>query len=166
MIAYLSWGIFSFISTNAVAYVILNEARQTLVFYVCNVWIIGVDFGDINPDTLFDDNKAFGLAVIFVFPSLAALLPAIIIGFIANFVLEEQFLLECAESITDETLCFENKYGCCEVISSHDIQNSYQFIGGLASNILFTWGIVRIVGYLMVNITPEAAIFAKRNNPL
>ena len=164
MISYLSWGIFSFLYSTIVALAIVMEVKLTLIMALM-FWIIGVDFGDIDPDN-FRANLTFALAVVFVYPALAALLPATIIGFIANYVLEEQFELQCSHDITDSELCFDDKYGCCEIISSHNIQDSYQFMGGLSSNILATWAIIRIIGYLMVNVTPEAAIFAKRNDPL
>ena len=95
---------------------------------------------------------------------MAALLTSSFIGFIENFILEEKFELKCSADIVNNELCFNDSgHGCCDVISSHDIRNTYTFIGGLASNILATWAVIRIVGYLIVNMAPEAAVFAKRN---
>ena len=168
MIAYISWGIISYLLSMIVLSTMVYETwkqmekMKTLMHIM--FFIIGVDFGDIDFQALYNSNMVFGFCVVGVFPSMVASLPSAIVGFIANFVLEEKFVLQCSDDIDDTDLCFNNSgHGCCQVISSHDLRNSYSFMGGLASNILATWAIIRILGYLIVNIAPEAAIFAKRN---
>ena len=164
MIAYISWGIISFIITISLTGMVLADRDEIKKFMEMIFFIIGVDFVDIDVKTLYYSDVKFAVCVVLVFPSLAALLPSAIVGFIANYVLEEKFELKCSDSIVNDELCFNNDgYGCCEIISSHDARNTYSFMGGLASNILATWAIIRIIGYLMVNISPEAALFAKRN---
>ncbi len=97
-----------------------------------------------------------------MFPSLASFVPAAIVGFIANYVLEEQFELKCSEEIENTAICFDDGHGCCEVISSHELVNSYEFIGGLASNIIATWAVIRIAGYFMINASPSLALYVHR----
>jgi len=163
MIAYIAWGVCSGIFMICVLIGAFAEMKQRTVMNKTMFWIIGVDFGDVDPMTIVKENDGyvFGLAYFILFPALAAVLPAAIIGFIANFVLEEKFELKCGEQVDDTTLCY-NDYGCCEVISSHDASSSYQFMGGLASNVLATWAVLRIIGYLVVNMIPESSMFAKR----
>jgi len=128
-------------------------------------WILGVDFGNVSAVTLMRKGQDyFGVGCILLFPSIASLLPSAIIGFIANFVLEEKFVLKCNEGFANEgtNLCSEDGSGCCQVISSHNVWNAQDFVGGLASNILATWAIIRICGYLLVNASSEASVWAKR----
>eukprot|EP01084_Bolivina_argentea_P288639 495455_1 len=169
MVVYIIFGIISFLITNA--YFILNyfqRYHETLSKVV--LLIIGVDFGDFDVFEVFDkpedDWKVSDFTVVggilFIFPALASLLPAIICGFIANFVWDEKFQLKCSGDIINDDLCFESQHGCCDVISSHDYQSSYVFIGGLASNILATWAIIRIVGYLLVNAFSVLSLHARR----
>eukprot|EP01084_Bolivina_argentea_P264537 448121_1 len=169
MIAYIAWGVFSYLFTVGVAIaralqVQLEDKIKVDGLLQIMFFIIGVDFAQIGLESLFI-NVIFGLVILFLFPSLAALLPSAVIGFIANFMLEEKFQLKCGDSIANDIdeLCFDTDYGCCEVISSHNIRNTYEFVGGLASNILATWAGIRIIGYLMVNITPDIAMFVRRN---
>eukprot|EP01083_Nonionella_stella_P137793 419262_1 len=166
MVAYLAWGMCAYLFTVGIVAggILSKEDVSPVVRAIANTmfWIIGVDFGDIDPLLLLGEYQTFSFAGVFLFPALASVLPAAIVGFIANFILETKFELKCGGSITSNVLCFDDGHGCCEVISSHDVSNSYVFIGGLASNVLATWAVVRIIGYLMVNLTPEAAMFAKK----
>merc|ERR1712228_870410 len=150
MISYIVWGIFSFFFP--VLFLLFTAENGGMANKVTEVvlMIIGIDFGGFNLLETFG-NKDFGaqevamlFAVLFIFPTLASLLPAAICGFIANFVLEEKFELKC------------------DIISSHELENSYAFIGGLASNIIATWAIIRIFGYLFVNAFPTFSLYAKR----
>eukprot|EP01084_Bolivina_argentea_P171469 297068_1 len=164
MVAYVTWGVCSYLFILMCTIAALDHMGSLAEAMIANVfWIIGVDFGQIDFETLFSHNDTFGFAMVLVYPALGAALPSAIVGFIANFVLEEKFELKCNDEIINDTLCFDEKFGCCEVISSHDVRNTYAFIGGLASNILATWAFIRIVGYLMVNINPEVSMLAKRN---
>eukprot|EP01083_Nonionella_stella_P303249 1049033_1 len=104
-----------------------------------------------------------GLGRYFVFPALASALPAIICGFIANFVWEEKFIIKCSDDTQNtHDLCFDDERGCCGVVSSHELQFMYAFIGSLSSNILATWAIIRILGYIIVNASPSLSMYIKR----
>lgn len=165
MIAYLVWGLCSCLFINGTVAGILFDKKSVLNhLYYYLFWILGVDFDfkDKSDIEKFLDDVSAEMCVGFVFPALAAVAPSAIIGFICNFAFEEKFELKCHSDIINDYLCFGN-YGCCDVISSHDIENTYSFIGELTSNILATWAVIRIVGYLMVNVSPEISMFAKRN---
>lgn len=72
--------------------------------------------------------------------------PALVGGFIANFIFEERHILECDKSYNVfSNICEENV--CCIVISSHD--NWINFITKLASSIIAGWGIVKSVGFFI-----------------
>merc|ERR1712228_518612 len=167
MISYIVWGIFSFFFP--VLFLLFTAKNGGMANKVTEVvlMIIGIDFGGFNLLETFG-NKDFGaqevamlFAVLFIFPTLASLLPAAICGFIANFVLEEKFELKC-DGIGEYDCVVETERGCCDIISSHELENSYAFIGGLASNIIATWAIIRIFGYLFVNAFPTFSLYAKR----
>eukprot|EP01084_Bolivina_argentea_P317146 549844_1 len=162
MISYITWGIMSF--TVSTAYLVASYYQKGYDWINSVILlIIGVDFGDFDVMKEVSQGSDLNLAlfgVLFVFPALASFLPAAIVGFIANFILEEKFELKCSADATNEYLCFEEKYGCCEIISSHDYHNSYEFIGGLASNILAIWAVIRIVGYLLVNGFKQLSLYA------
>merc|ERR1711933_139742 len=111
--------------------------------------IIGVDFGDVNID-LFGGDFIQVMSILFMMPSLASLLPAAVFGFIANFVLEEKFELKC-DGIGENDCAVQTEIGCCDIISSHELNNTYEFAGGLASNIIATWAVIRIFGYFFVH---------------
>merc|ERR1712129_676776 len=110
-------------------------------------FILGVDFGAVSFEQIMYDNneREINLLILYIFPAIAALFPSAIIGFIANFFLEEKFKLQCDDSLDaiGTNICSIDGSGCCEIVSSHDVWNSYTFIGGLASNILATWAIIR-----------------------
>eukprot|EP01084_Bolivina_argentea_P213667 362807_1 len=121
----------------------------------------------VMKDMLFKMDSFAGLGRFYVFPALASLLPSAVCGFIANFILEEKFELKCGEALSADMsdqydLCFDDERGCCNVISSHDIQFSYSFVGGLASNMLAVWAMIRFLGYLIVNASRSLSIHVKR----
>merc|ERR1712228_733035 len=173
MIGYIVWGICTFLLSFGILLsdkaamrilelnILLNMAKWVLT---AEFWILGVDFGDVSISELMEETGLLCLLVLFIFPPIAALLPSFIIGFIANFALEEKFELKCSDDFTNEgtNLCSADGTGCCQVISSHDISNTYTFVGGLASNILATWAVIRICGYLLVSASDTASVFAKR----
>eukprot|EP00483_Globobulimina_turgida_P002956 UN02961 len=164
MISYIIWGIVS-LMTSISHFVLIYFHKDIRILDNAILLIMGVDFGDFDVVRELEGNNFFEmLGIIFIFPALASLLPASVIGFIANYYLEEKFDLKCDEDIarTSQHLCLEEEYGCCEVISSHDIYNTWSFFGGLASNMLFTWAIIRIGGYLLVQGFPKLALFVKR----
>ena len=158
MIAYIAWGVCSYLAT------VIKIVFQQQWILTAELWILGLDLGTISPRKIRGTNSTIGIFMLLLLPSIAALLPSAIIGFIANFVLEEKFELKCNDSITGAgtNLCSLDGSGCCEVVSSHELSNSYTFIGGLASNILATWAVIRVCAYLLVKAWPEASVFAKR----
>ena len=110
--------------------------------------IIGVEANDTGKG--YDDPSWF----------IVACLPAVVAGFIANYILEEKFLLECNNETGD--ICFEDGRGCCVVISSHDISNFYDFMGGLFSNILAAYAFIRICGWILALGDLELRAYAKK----
>ena len=165
MISYLAWGIFSFSISIAVvrAHAWGNHSQVKSILDVV-AFVIGVDFGDFDLSNASQSGTVIRFSLWFLFPALASVLPCAACGYIANFVLEKKFELKCSEDITasDSTICFDDSYGCCEVISSHDAESSSSFLGGMASNILAVWAIIRICGYVMVNSFPQLAPFAQK----
>eukprot|EP01084_Bolivina_argentea_P063797 116398_1 len=165
MIAWIVWGCMSCLSSIGQVGICLNSNKNNKCFDNVNkiiLFVIGVDFGEFNLNEIIgccDFGTLFGS--IFLFPALASCLPAAMCGFIANFILEKKVQLKCSDSIDDDTLCFED-YGCCELVSNRDFESSYVFLGGLASNIIATWAIIRICGYLLVNAFQTLAIHAKK----
>eukprot|EP01084_Bolivina_argentea_P174715 302633_1 len=167
MIAYIIWGALSFVISSIYAYAYATDKHTTRKnINLIVLLIIGVDFEGtkVEGEELKFNDPWKGFGILYVFPSVACLMPAAITGFIANFILEEKFTLKCAEEIKNDYLCPDDKNGCCEIVSSYDLVNSYMFIGGLASNILAIWAVIRIVGYLMVNAPKSLALYAKRKN--
>ena len=166
MIAYVTWGVCSCLLINGALAGLLFQRRKIINHLYDNLfWILGVDFDfkDKSEIKKFLKRGNALICVAFVLPALAAVAPSAIVGFIANYALEEKFVLKCKDDIESDNLCFGARYGCCKVISSHDVQFAYAFIGGLTSNIVATWAVIRVIGYLMVNVSPELAMFAKRN---
>eukprot|EP01083_Nonionella_stella_P112266 330037_1 len=176
MVAYVTWGTSSFILLYifVVATVVMTDNKKQvqlmrigtkIVFY-----IVGVDLGQVDVEEIISDmdivtifsGKDVGIIVLMLIPPCAGLLPAALAGFIANFVLEEKFELKCDHRIVNEDLCFDTSYGCCEVVSSHNVSNMYVFMGGLASNILASWAIIRVCGYLLVNAYSNFSVHANR----
>jgi len=166
MISYLVWGLFSFSISlalwRALTWKNFSQAKSILDVVAL---VIGVDFGDFDLTNTLKRNDMFvGLSIVFLFPALASVLPCAACGYVANFILEKKFELKCSEDITaaDSAICFDGSYGCCEVISSHDPESSSSFLGGMASDVLAMWAIIRIAGYVMVNGFPQLAPFAQK----
>eukprot|EP01083_Nonionella_stella_P099936 281266_1 len=169
MVAYIAWGIFIFLFITAYVLSGFTRRRGTWVQNILFV-IVGLQFDiDFNyilstagkPNT---SGIMITLSILFVFPALASVLPATIAGFVANFIFEEKFLLKCSEDVVNDQLCFDEQYGCCDIISSHEFQNMHVFIGGLTSNILASWAVIRIVGYLVTNSSSTLRLYVKRKN--
>ena len=81
---------------------------------------------------------------------LVSLAPAMVLGFLANFILEPKYVFECDESygpIADPDSCFNDGAICCIAISSHS--EPLAFMASLASTILAAWGVVKIIGYFI-----------------
>eukprot|EP01083_Nonionella_stella_P087932 244832_1 len=99
-----------------------------------------------------------------IFRPLMCLLPASICGFLANYMLEERFMLKCNESYTDSNVCFDDGVGCCQVINSHDLNNSYYFTGGLVSNILASFTVIRLSAWIMTFENHRFAALSSKKN--
>eukprot|EP01084_Bolivina_argentea_P304015 524980_1 len=167
-VAYIVWGIILYCMICLIIVLLINDEREWSkvimhhLFSVISI-IIGVDFGDFSlTEAVKSSDAMLAITVALIFPAVSALLPAAVAGFTANFILEEKFELKCSEDITNTDWCFKSEYGCCDIISSHDVNNSYAFIGGLASNVLAIWAVIRIVGYLISNAFPTLSVYAKR----
>eukprot|EP00486_Rosalina_sp_Unknown_P013884 CAMPEP_0201595618 /NCGR_PEP_ID=MMETSP0190_2-20130828/192565_1 /ASSEMBLY_ACC=CAM_ASM_000263 /TAXON_ID=37353 /ORGANISM="Rosalina sp." /LENGTH=458 /DNA_ID=CAMNT_0048055671 /DNA_START=28 /DNA_END=1404 /DNA_ORIENTATION=+ len=162
MIGYCTWGAFSFFFSGAIWYrlSITPNAASPLINTVLPS-ILGVDFGEWSLSEVSNDWAA-ALSIVFLFPSVASLLPASIVGFVANFILEEQFALKCSDEIDEKIVCFEGSEKCCDVISSHDFLSSYEFMGSFASNIIAMWAVIRILGYLMINASASLSLYVHR----
>merc|ERR1719382_1892891 len=170
MVSYIVWGVSSY---TIFCVLLCAQSKQitqsgpsgfdTMMNVVLK--IIGVDFGGVSIMAWSQANPMDPKfwAILCLFPSLASLLPAAIAGFIANFILEERFELSCdgIEENTDDCAVVTTD-GCCEIISSHAAENMYGFLGGMASSILATWGIIQIFGFLIVSAFPEFALYAKK----
>eukprot|EP01083_Nonionella_stella_P079725 218882_1 len=178
MIAYIAWGIFSFMVaiTYSVLLFVLSGTKQKKYVNAVNkilFFIVAIDFGALDVVSMLTTRnvsfydifrgKAMGLVTLVITMPIACLLPAAVGGFIANYILAEKFELKCSANIVNTNICFDSlEYGCCEVISSHNWMNSYAFMGRFASNILAVWAIIRICGYLLANARSDYAIHAKR----
>ncbi len=139
--------------TNNIIVLIKQNYKIINIYTQLILLIIGIDFGGWDIDDVGNNQDTLGLfVVLMIFPSLASILPAAIVGFITNFIFEEKFLLKCNENVLEK----------CEIVSSHELENSYAFVGGLASNIIAVWAIIRIIGYFIINSYPSLALFAKR----
>eukprot|EP01084_Bolivina_argentea_P226994 383377_1 len=168
MISWIVWGVLSTIFTYILIYDFdWDETQQKRSGKMTNIMngilliTIGIDLGNtqLNPNsTEFWEAVGFML----VFPSIACCVPAAVCGFIANYFFEEKFTLKCGEEIKNDYLCLESNRGCCDVVSSYDVQNSYIFIGGLASNILAVWAICRILGYIVVHASEKLRLYVRR----
>ena len=177
MIAYITWGIVSysiFMIYVAAVYFIddasegyLNILNDLLMF------TLGIDVGEFNVNSIimsryfiiFSDlikGKQMDVLILMITPFVASLLPATVIGFVANFILLEKYELRCREEYLEGDVCFDSNSGCCQVISSYDWDNMYLFMGGLSSNILAIWAVIKILGYIMVHADPFLATYVKR----
>ena len=81
---------------------------------------------------------------------LVACAPAIVFGYLANFILEEKFILSCSKNLQTD-IC--NDDVCCELVSSHT--DWIVFLVQLASSSLAAWGFIRYVGLLLLQIDED-----------
>ena len=89
------------------------------------------------------------------------LFPALIVGLIANYVLEERYILQCSDEILEEDAQFCKGSVCCTIVSSHT-GYFYEFAGVLASRLIASFGIVRIIGWLFCKGHPELRDIVQR----
>lgn len=81
--------------------------------------------------------------------------------FLANYALQPSYALKCSvDTVSD--ICFDEGEGCCEVISSHEFESSYSFVGGLSSNIIATWAVIRVCGFLLIQASPDLAVYGRK----
>ena len=91
------------------------------------------------------DFSAGNLAVVLV--PLVSFAPAIVGGYIANFVFEETFTLECDDKYNQiSTMCQDGV--CCITLSNHE--NWIHFIPELAGSALTAWGVVTLIGSFVI----------------
>eukprot|EP01083_Nonionella_stella_P138934 422916_1 len=159
MIAYMAWCIYvvmySF-NRACTVYSIFSKreicgmkARNVQGLNLIIKYVVGVEV----------ENKAVNnytrlLAVV------GGLFPALLAGLIANYILQEKYTLKCSKDFSSE-IC-EGPI-CCKLISSHEIKYFYQFIGVLASRIIASFGIVRLIGWLFCKGHPELRKMHKIN---
>lgn len=91
---------------------------------------------------------------------LVALAPAIFVGFISNFVLEETYILKCDEIYNSISTICENGV-CCNAISNHD--DLVDFVPKVASSMLAGWGIVKSLGYFITVYGEKVSLDEARN---
>eukprot|EP01084_Bolivina_argentea_P173654 300802_1 len=83
--------------------------------------------------------------------AISSLLPTAIIGFIANYFVEEKFLLKCDSKFKTGDICYDDGRGCCLLLSSHEFENTFDFAARLASHILAAFGFIRIIAWFMMS---------------
>lgn len=175
MIAYIVWGLISyllFMIYVIAVYCIENAEGYLDVLNNIVMITLGFDVGEFNVNSIIMSNyfiltdvirgKKMDVLILMMTPFVASLLPATVIGFIANFILDEKYELDCRQEYLDGDICIESSESCCKIISSHDWNNIYVFMGGLSANILAMWAIIRIFCYIMVHADPLFATYVKR----
>ena len=96
------------------------------------MFTLGIDVGEFNVNSIimsryfiiFSDlikGKQMDVLILMITPFVASLLPATVIGFVANFILLEKYELRCREEYLEGDVCFDSNSGCCQVISSYDL---------------------------------------------
>lgn len=117
--------------------------------------ILGIQFRRKN-----DMIEASGYFNCWINPTFS-LLPASIIGFVANYVMEPKFVLQCDADLTFGDVCYDDhsaRTGCCDVVSSHDLDQydtMFDFLGSMASSIVAVYGIICILSWFMVSNTKQ-----------
>eukprot|EP01083_Nonionella_stella_P087931 244830_1 len=152
MVGFVAWSFF-------ISLVELLDVYATTTANVKLMDMIGATSWLINGIHISEnvDVKSAGL-----FRSLMCLLPASVCGFLANYILQERFMLKCKESYMDSNVCFDDGVGCCEVVSSHDLMNAYYFTGGLVSNILASFTVIRISAWMLTFVNPEFKSYSSK----
>ena len=102
MIAYIVWGIISYIlvmSYVIIVYVIDNAKGYLDYFNNVIMLVLGIDVGEFDVNSIIISNtfisfdvikgRQMDVLVLLITPFIASLLPATVVGFITNFVLVE-----------------------------------------------------------------------------
>eukprot|EP01084_Bolivina_argentea_P170807 295965_1 len=184
MMAYYIWSGFTYI-LSLIYYIALVQKKnwwrnRTSQMYDIILFIVGLKFENIDLSHILNNgwrhHIGTSLVMSLLFPALASLLPSAVGGFIANFFLEEQFILNCdytddyrhnqqwnITTVNSGSKIIPQWVGACQVYSSHDWRTgSYEFIGGLAANILFYWGLIKLATYFIVNAFGTLRVYARR----
>ena len=78
---------------------------------------------------------------------LLSLAPAIVGGYIANFILERTYSLDCDERYNPiSTMCEDGV--CCITVSNHE--NWFDFLPKLGGSIVTAWGVVKFIGTFVI----------------
>ena len=90
---------------------------------------------------------------------LVSLAPAIVGGYIANFILEKTYSLECDVDFNSFADICEGEgveKVCCITVSNH--QNWFDFLPDLAASILAGWGIVKLIATFISSYDEEVVL--------
>ena len=124
---------------------------------IANIWMIGyvvwcaffiIDYFCINLNLWYKHLTKFiiGLHItkvhkqdlIMILCALSATLPAVIIGYLVNFITEEKMTLECTEDTLSE-ICIEDK--CCFIVSNHEAN---------IANMIVVFAAVRLLSWIVM----------------
>ena len=160
MIAYIIWCLYVVIylyNRACTVYVIFSDreifgmkAGNVKVFNLIIKYVVGVEV-----ENQAENNYTRLLAVV------GGLFPALLAGFIANYILNEQYTLKCSKDFVSG-ICDPDAGICCKLVSSHQFDYFYEFMGRVASRIIASFGIVRIIGWLFCKGHPELKDIAKK----
>lgn len=109
--------------------------------------------------------KTAGMANVYSF-SLLALAAAIVGGFIANYMFEIKYYLQCdvkynnASGFCTKGIMIDGV--CCVTLNSHD--EWMDFLPELASSCLAAWGLIKVLGTLLVEHDPEVKNVKRESN--
>ena len=76
--------------------------------------------------------------LIMILCALSSTLPAVIVGYLVNFVTEEKMTLECTEDRLTE-ICIEDK--CCFIVSNHEAN---------IANMIVVFAAVRLLSWIVM----------------
>eukprot|EP01084_Bolivina_argentea_P064815 118162_1 len=145
MIAYLFWGIGYSVSCAIFVMKRYNikwkRNTDSFIFY-----LLGIKF-----------RGSGGIQLLLY--CIASCFPAIIAGYFAKFVLDETFELYCNQHIQSKICDGEV---CCQLISSHQVDNIYVFAGSLCSTIIAAIGFIRIIAWIVINTIPSQLAHSER----
>ena len=133
---------------------ILSGVTVGLVQIIKLLWVDWYHYGDEVKDRQFWDLLLFPFGFksanegtdFFSLP-LLSLAPAIVGGYIANFILEEKYSLECDVRYNPiSTMCEDGV--CCITVSSHE--DWFDFMPKLGGSVVTAWGVVKFIGIFIL----------------
>eukprot|EP01083_Nonionella_stella_P264493 897193_1 len=83
--------------------------------------------------------------------TLVSLFPSIVGGYIANFLFDQKYEMECGTDIIS-SVCFDANT-CCTLRSSH--RDWYLFLPNIASSMVAAWGIIKITASILISTDDE-----------